>query len=292
MMDYIRIREAFQNIMFNEDDHSYMGKQGKFTSVTTELKRYFKEFDSEYWSTYKAMQAEGISVKPLSNKRQIKTESKTYDLNNIKGDYKNKAKALREHWRDLATYGQIRGTLLHNYLEDHWLNKNKSYNPPDTLSKEDREKMEEELSIILAQADNFIKDYMDVLVPLDTEFVVYDSYYRIAGQIDVLFYNKKINGIWLGDYKTDKKIKSYNEFDKLLEPFNHLSDCELVKYSLQTYIYKIILEKNTGAKVENIKIIWFNKNNDNYVIVEPMNLEEEAKDILTLRRQRIIENGN
>ena len=102
----------------------------------------------------------------------------------------------------------------------------------------------------------------------------------MCGSLDNLSYNKKTKKLSIFDYKTNKEIKIDNpRGDTLLAPFTHLQDCELVKYSLQIWLYKLIIERNTPFEVGDGNIVWVS-GKDNYILYPTLNLKDEAETIL------------
>lgn len=85
------------------------------------------------------------------------------------------------------------------------------------------------------------------------EKAICDLELGIAGTYDCLFQNKETGKYILIDWKTNKKIKMNNRWQKLLAPLNYLDDCEYINYSLQLSIYKYMIEKQ-GIEVSNMYI--------------------------------------
>ena len=103
---------------------------------------------------------------------------------------------------------------------------------------------------------------------------------KICGTVDNISLNKKTGELAIFDYKTNQKIKTEGyKKETLLQPFKHLQNCEMVKYSLQLWIYKLILEKNTPYKVGDLFIVWVAKEN-NYELIPTIDLKKEAQEIL------------
>lgn len=82
------------------------------------------------------------------------------------------------------------------------------------------------------------------------ELVVGDVELGIAGTVDaVVTLNqpanpRKLKRVWhVFDWKSGKKFESSNRYEKLLPPFQDLDNCHLNVYSLQTSIYRLILER-------------------------------------------------
>ncbi len=72
-------------------------------------------------------------------------------------------------------------------------------------------------------------------------------------------------------------------------PLSHIKDITLFHYYLQLSIYKYLIEKYTDLKVDEMFIVYFSENNDNYEIIEIPYLKKEVIKILENRR---VENMN
>jgi hypothetical protein len=69
-------------------------------------------------------------------------------------------------------------------------------------------------------------------------------------------------------------------------PLTHLKDFTLNHYYIQLSIYKYLVEKYTNLKIEEMFIVWFSENNDNYEIIEIPYLKDEVIRILENRREK------
>ena len=105
-----------------------------------------------------------------------------------------------------------------------------------------------------------------------------DTETGVCGCIDNLSLNLKTEQIVLFDYKSNKEIKTKGR-DKLIGNLNHLENCELVIYSLQVWIYALILRRNSPFQVkETPQILWLS--GDQYRLYPALPLEKEAEYIL------------
>jgi ATP-dependent exoDNAse (exonuclease V) beta subunit len=96
-----------------------------------------------------------------------------------------------------------------------------------------------------------------------------------------LFYNKKAGEYQIWDYKTNKEIKTGNNFgNKMKNPISHLEECELNTYSLQLNLYKHLIEKNTNIKIGKCYLVWINEAIDDYKVIETKDLMTEVKIML------------
>ena len=85
--------------------------------------------------------------------------------------------------------------------------------------------------------------------------------------------------IW--DWKTNKKLRMSNEYNKKLKGIlSHLDECEYTIYSLQLSIYREIIKKKTNLDIGKTYIVWFFEDNDDYKVIECLDLSKESKLIL------------
>lgn len=240
----------FNEIKFHDDVHKYYLGDKNLISVTTILHKYQEEFDSYYWSNIKKHEL-GMTQDEVLN-----------------------------YWKALNLKSQIKGSAVHNYIELLYNNKVYKYDDAVALEKLGQEnikilelkgegKIKDEFEIVKTYVDNFYADSFGKLIPIKTEFVVFDKEWEIAGMMDMLFWNVKKQCFQIWDWKTNKEINTQTKYNsKLKHVVSHLDDCEFEIYSLQLTTYKRILERNTNIKIDGCYIVWFNEVNDNYKIIE------------------------
>lgn len=165
-------------------------------------------------------------------------------------------KELEDIWEAKKEAGISRGKYLHNYIENA-LQRKYDNNVICELKR---------------QALSFVdKFYAHHIV---SELVIGNDI--IGGMIDNL---SLIDGkLYIVDYKTDKKFTEDSNY-YYLPPISHLSKCEFNKYSLQTSIYRMLLEER-GFKVEGQIIFWFNEYNDDYKQINCKYLKEECQQLI------------
>lgn len=64
----------------------------------------------------------------------------------------------------------------------------------------------------------------------------------IAGTIDAVMFSTKTNDRHVMDWKTGAKFRTRNRWENLLPPFDDLPNTELALYSIQTSIYRLMLD--------------------------------------------------
>jgi ATP-dependent exoDNAse (exonuclease V) beta subunit len=260
--DFLQLENSFKGVKFYEKDHKYkINNELCKCSVTTLLKKYGEEFDSEK------------TAKIVSLKQNRPVDD------------------ILKEWNFKREYACFKGTDFHKYVENFL---NRKFSPLDLkgfhymLFQEgqelDAEKRKEEyretMKFMVKNFLNFYKWYDELYHCIKSEFVVGDFDSKICGTIDNLSYNKKTKNLSIFDYKTNQSIKTEGFKGKtLLDGLSHLQDCEFSKYSLQLHIYKRIIEKNSNFKIDDLYIVWFPENKE-YQLIKPLDLEKEAEYVL------------
>lgn len=126
-----------------------------------------------------------------------------------------------------------------------------------------------------------------------TEWMIYSPEHQIAGSIDAILKNP--DGTYtIVDWKRSKEIryKSFNN-EKLLEPFNHLMNCNYYHYSFQLNLYRAILQRVYGLVVSGIYLVVCHPNNPDgkYMKIDLPILDKEMDMLLQMRIDELKENG-
>ena len=206
------------SIVFNADDHSYVSvdpnDQIKWTSVTTLISSLKKPFD-----------AKKVAERVSRNKK-----SKWYGV---------EPKLIVQIWDNEATRATTLGTFYHNQRES------------DLCSFASIEREGVTVPVFKPyEGENGLK--IAPLQKLDPgvypEHMVYLKSAGLCGQSDLVeVVNGRVNII---DYKTNKEIKteSFKNWEgmseKMLDPVQHLDDCNFNHYALQLSVYMYIILKH------------------------------------------------
>ena len=247
------LKDSFKDFKFYADGHYYECKGKRVgISVTTFIHEYCNEFD-----------AEGMAEKVAN--RDGKTVQQVLD-----------------EWAYKRDFSCEKGTTCHEWSQSLW--SGAEYKP--LLFDESKEYMSA-LDKIKNQAVNFKNDYQEHLEHLIDELPIGSEEFNIASCVDHLFYNKLTGGLVLVDYKTNSLMEGYNKkaYKKAMKvPLSHINDDALHHYHIQLSIYKFLIEKYTGLKVDEMFIVYMSENIENYEIIEIPYLYEEVRKILELRR--------
>jgi hypothetical protein len=236
--------EIFQNfneIKYYDEPHKYFLGIDEYISVTTLIHKYQEEFDENYWSNYKANEF---------NVPQWK---------------------IKRAWDFINKKGTMKGSIIHDYAENAILNKIFEYPQKEIYNEFGFDPIYPEYLITKKHVDKFLQLSKNKLIPIKTELVVRDVESKVAGMVDLLFYNVKENELQIWDYKTNKRLTRNNPNKTLLGIFDSFDDCDLELYSLQMEAYKYIIEKNTSLKLGKSYLIWVSHNNSSFEIIEGLN---------------------
>ena len=248
-------------VTFTEKDHKYSNSEGiQYISTTTVVSKYKQAFDSEYWSTYKAIE-------------KILTE--------------NKSKAYFDQVKKKIGFEQIiphfvnmiNPEVIHKYknqILSEWDKKNKDAQDAGTAyHKAKQEEVNASISDqirIVGTTDN------DSLTSLPggvhTELTIWNHSNRLAGQADKVivedfydpFTDTTTRFIDIEDYKTSNKIEreSFKHFNKgytmMKYPLDNLMDCNVSHYQMQLSVYGWMLEQY-GYKIRNLTL-YFSKHDE------------------------------
>lgn len=278
--EYLKeLNKAFGDFKFFEEDHHYEYKgQRVGMSVTRLIEEYTNEFNAQAVAEKVATKNQQI-VDRISKDRWATKEDRELKLK-ILSDKTNTIQGNLDLWEYKNKFACEKGSTCHEYAQSLW-------SLEDWNVKNFDSSIEYQCAVgkIIGQADNFHNDYEDRLEHLADEYVIGSEEYDIASAIDHLFINKLTGGLLLVDYKTNSDIHKNEKYAKNMKvPLSHLKDFTLNHYYIQLSIYKYLVEKYTNLKIEEMFIVYFSENIENYEIIEIPYLEKEVKNILELRR--------
>ena len=248
---------AFNDITFYDEPHKYFLGGKELISVTTLIHKYQEDFDEEYWSDYKSNQY------------------------NIPQNHVIRA------WNFINKKGTIKGSAIHDYTENLFQNKEFEYPLQTIINEFGFDPVWNEYQTTKNHVDAFYKAVHGKLIPIRTEFVVFDRESLVGGMLDMLFYNVKWGVFQIYDWKTNKKFSKEEKGRHLLDELCTIEDCDLEIYSLQLEMYKQIIQKNTGIKLGKSYIVWFSHNNESYEIMETKDRKYYVDLILDKRKLEI-----
>lgn len=253
-IESILMWHRFNDYNFVEASHQYFYKNKLVKySVTQFLSRFSPPFDKE-----------GISKK-YAEKHKLNQED------------------VLSEWKRKGDISTTAGTIIHSYMEN--AKRGKTFEIDYSLADElgIREEVEDRVSILLPQAKEFHQDTLNKLFPIQLEYTVGIEHY-IAGNIDMLCWNKRANEFQIWDYKNVKSINQQpGDFDKwCYKPFDKERDTNFVHYSMQLCTYKEILERTIPIKIGGCYLVQFSseKKNNGFEIFPCKNLQKECAEAL------------
>lgn len=254
------------NVNYDDASHTYWDEDGKYISVTTLIGKYCQEFDSDFWSKYKALQA-------LLTKEQFNLEKKTllqtkkfnlqyfldmYEFTET--DFNLAQQDVLDEWQKKNIEACERGTKIHAELESMFTSKKTT----------DLKKFGIGGKFIVntnASLEDKNLELLDIEKGVFPEYLIYrksdDGKFKLAGQIDLLI--KDGNEITIVDYKSNAKIEDKSFFDSKTKkyammkyPLNTLMDCTKVHYALQLSTYAWMLQMiNPKFTIKKLMIIHY-----------------------------------
>lgn len=248
---------VFNKIKYIDEPHKYYVKENEYISVTTLIHKYVEDFNEQFWAEYKG------------------------------NEFKVNPELIKRAWKFINKKGTMKGSMIHDYIENLLLNKIFKYPKNLILNEFGFDPIIKEYEITKKHVDKFYKDIFGKLIPIKTELVVFDDESLIAGMLDILFYNVKEKEFQIWDNKTNKALTLENKERHLKDDLFMLEQSDLEIYSLQLDLYKYIIEKNTNIKLGKSYIVWFSHRNDTYKIIKTKDRSFYVKKIVENRINEI-----
>lgn len=182
---------------------------------------------------------EMISVTTLLGKYKVPFDSNYHAERVAKREGVSREMVL-EMWEAEKNKACEKGTKIHKILEDYI-----SYG--DT---------KDNYGWLYKSYDKSVSSHVDKFTKVMCEQLLYNEEYKVAGTAD-LIYDHSGDEFTLGDFKTNKKFRFSSAFgERLLEPVDHLHNCEFNIYALQLSMYAYFYEKLTGKKCRKLVIFY------------------------------------
>lgn len=207
----------FSQIQFDPQYHSYTLNGQRLKSATSLINKLKPKFDADYWAERKAAER-GVTPQEIKNE-----------------------------WAQKRDASVQKGELVHRYIEK--LLKGQLMADP-FLSLNTRLP---EMTAFEAFWNN-LNEIEEISVS-QIEWIIGDVNLKIAGRPDALLYVASTDQYHIWDWKTNSKFQESNNFGQLAAPFADLDDCEMAVYSLQSSLYRLIVERNTSLPVGDSYIV-------------------------------------
>lgn len=258
--------KIYGNVAFQEDGHKYFDindPSKEYISVTTLIHKYTQEFDSFFWSAYKALEKLIPKESWVFEKKSLlsthKFNKEILDLYSIsENDFNKTQQDILDEWEKKKNDSCERGTKIHAEIE------NSFYKNPSNISLQ---------KFGIGGKFECKKGYdkLDLENGVYPEYLIYVDYngLRLAGQIDLLIKSGK--KYYIGDHKTNEKIDLKSGFDtitksnaKMKYPLNNLMDCNYYHYTMQLSMYAWMIQQiDPEAEIESLMLNHYDHNNKN-----------------------------
>jgi len=240
-------------ISFDEATHTYKidGSSEGIISVTTLIHHHFPQFNAD------------DVIKKMRNSKNGLSEK-------YKGMTDQEIKSL---WNENGKSASGKGTKMHKSIE--------------LFYNDDMEYMYETPDPEFLHFLAFHETVKRRLTPYRTEWSIFRSDLKLAGQLDMLY---SINGeegkYALYDWKRSKEIKMENKFEKGLGPFQ-LDNCNFNHYSIQLNIYKRILETLYGLSIVEMVLVILYPENETFQLFNVKEMKSEIDYIINERKKEL-----
>ncbi len=209
-------------------------------------------------------------------------ESKSFKMTSHRPSHKYHGCKSPQDILDRWTYWAYLGTLLHSNIEN-FINGDPNEVHPENV-------------IPFQQFELFWNDTQFCKwEPFRTEWAIFDDEIRLSGKVD--FVGIKPNGkLVIIDWKRvlDINDSSFSSFkgnpEHGLYVCNDIQNCKFITYSLQTNIYKYIIEKNYNLKVESMFLVQMHSRNKQFVLHKCCNMQSYVAKMAAVRKQCLLLN--
>lgn len=169
---------------------------------------------------------------------------------------------IKERWKKINSDSKVYGSKIHGVLED--------YNSA---------------GIVTSGYEDLIKSYENLnIIGLEDKLLVeeklFNHTFKIAGTADIIRLEDR-GGFSVFDLKTNRKFNLYNQYSEfLLHPLSHLTACEYTTYALQLSLYAFMYQGMTGRNVNQLGVIYYNKEEKNFLYYPTPYLKADVAVIL------------
>jgi len=216
------------------------------------LKKFQKPFDRKKWSLHSA-QKEGITVKEVL-----------------------------QNWQKKSDDANAFGTKIHEFAERHSLVKmGKQTNDFHPILPREAE-----------YRNGILKFWYEhnELSPVAVEKRICVPHWLLGGTVDLICKSHD-DHYYLVDWKTSSQIETFSKYcQQMLNPLEHLDDCNFNGYALQLSLYRYMLENRYGFKFHKNFLIHLQPND--YDEYETPYLKKEIERLIELRLETIQRNKN
>lgn len=275
-------------IDFDDLSHTYTNSRTKekYISVTTFIKQFEPEFDTEYWSLRKAIERvlgeKSYQLFRFKNVIREKPKDAIYtylERSPLKGVILTVQEEIKREWKDKNRKAINKGSAYHARQEDKLnFNKFRILNNQVALLAD--------TTGIPRSGGNKINLSYNLPDGAYAEILMKNHSLKLSGQADYV-YIETSNGIRymdIDDYKTNEKLTDRNQFQNFLAPISFLEHHKMNVYKIQLLLYAYMAEQY-GFVVRNITITYHPNINAEPIIYNIYRQPEVIK-LLTEARKR------
>lgn len=230
------------HIIFEEQGHIYIvDGDSNYTSVTTWIHQFFPKFDPDE------------AIAKMKQGRAWGVGHRWWGLSDDE---------IRKSWKDAGKEAALLGTQMHHNIE--------LYFNEEAISPEFQTSAEWSLfQQFLGQTEGWI--------PFRTEWTIFWRDYRLAGSIDMVYYDPTVSPpdperLILVDWKRSKELKYNNRWASGSGVLASIDDCNFWHYTLQLNVYRAILQANYGKTVTAMYLVVLHPSQENCLKVQvPIN---------------------
>lgn len=278
------------DVLYFDKEHKYINvnDNSSYISVTTLIHNYTHEFDSAFWSAYKAleklMDEQTFSIVKkglLVNKKFNQVLLKKFNIN--VDEFNRIRNEILLSYDEEREKSCLRGTKIHSEFEHSFYEADKS-----PVLKQF------ELNADYICKPNYYE--LDLIKGIYPEYLISkissDGILKVAGQIDLLI--KDGNDLYIWDFKTNREIKQksyYNRNKKAYEcmkfPLNNIMDVNYYHYTLQLSLYAYLLQQiSPEFNIKQLKLIHID-HDDKRTDYELVYMKDEIRKMLNHYKKQL-----
>jgi hypothetical protein len=258
--DTLGVDKENDSVRYNDELHKYWVKDSNLacTSVTTLIHK-FENFDEEFWSSYKTLEAllteeQFKQAKPVLLDRKVFNKMYYEPYGITDDEFMEAKKEILLEWARKRDESCVRGTAIHLEHENaHLAGKTKELKKLGLRQKD----FKTDISNKIVYGERGV--YPELLM----SWISPDGKLRVAGQADLIIIDGE--DVYVLDYKTNKKIDQKSYFDhkrkkssKMKYPLNNIDDSNFWHYTLQLSTYAWMIQKvDPRFKIKKLILIHY-----------------------------------
>lgn len=261
----------FDNVIFNEDSHTYFLDEVQLTSTSEKISMFYEKFPLQRAAYNKAMSD--------LKKSNLELDKDVLDIH---------TQRIIEHWDTKGKLSRYLGSILHEFA--NFIIVNQKEISPNLINEFDfdfyytkynfNEKLTNDIHLekekLITKCLGLIKFFVELenkqYEIVHSELRMGNKNLKLAGTTDLVL--KKDNKYIIADFKTNEDLnKNYAKY--LFKPFDSFIDSPINKYMIQLSTYKILI-----SQLYHISELWvIHIQPENYNIIQLPDVSNILKDI-------------